>query len=644
MAGHRLCARLLEGADRPSRHLRVIGEEQRPAYDRVHLSDVLEGRAISELELAPEIWYRERGVELRLGDPAVRVDLDERRITTRSGELLPFDELVFATGSAALAPPLPGIHLPGVHLYRSADDVLAIARAAADARSGDARVGILGGGLLGIELADALRRLGLRVHMFERAAHLLPRQLDAAASRVLERQIRSLGIELLLARSVEAIEPGAGGGICVRESSGRAEEFAFLAVAAGVRPRDELARAAGVACHPRGGILVDDALRSSAAGVYAVGECVRHRNVTYGLASPCLAMSDALADRLRGGRRSFRGMAPATRLKLDAVDVSVAGQSNLEGYPNVHVSHVREDRYRSLVLREGRVVGAVAVGEWPEWLRAQEAISRRRMLMPWRRLRLARTGSAWPARGGAPIARWPDATMVCTCLGVDCGTLRAALAEGCAGAAALSATTGAGSVCGTCRPLLEALCGGGDAARESAGGGLLPAGVGAAALVALVALAPPIALAASVQGGGLAGFQLDALWRDGALRQITGFTTLAVCAASLLFSLRKRWHLFERLSYARWRGVHALLGVTALAGLGVHTGFRLGANLDRALVLCFLALAALGALAGVATALERRLSPQAGALARRATTLLHSAAFWPFPVLVLFHALKTYWY
>jgi nitrite reductase (NADH) large subunit len=503
---------------------------------------------------------------------------------------------------------------------------------------------VLGGGRRGIARADALRRLGLCVQVIERAPHLLPRQLDAAAARVLERQIRSLGIELALARRVEALEPGPDGGVLVRESSGRSEEFAFLAVASGVRPRDELARAAGVSCHARGGILVDDGLRASAAGVYAIGECARHQNVTYGLASPCLAMADALADRLRGGSRRFRRIAPATRLKLDAVDVSVAGQSNLEGYPAVHVTYARDDRYRSLVLSESRVVGAVAVGEWPEWPRVLEAISRQRLLMPWRRLRLARNGSAWSSAGGAPISRWPDATTVCTCMGVDCGTLRAALAEGCANAAELSESTGAGSVCGTCRPLLDALCGKGEAVREGAGGGLLPTGVMAAALVALLAFAPPLALAASVQGGGFPGFQLDALWRESLLRQVTGFTTLAVCAASLLFSLRKRWRLFARLSYARWRGAHALLGITALVGLGAHTGFRLGANLDRALVLCFLALAALGSLAGVTTALERQLSPEAGGVARRATTWLHTAAFWPFPVLVLFHVLKTYWY
>lgn len=199
-------------------------------------------------------------------------------------------------------------------------------------------------------------------------------------------------------------------------------------------------------------------------------------------------------------------------------------------------------------------------------------------------------------------------------------------------------------MCGTCRPLLEALCGErADAVREG-GGGLLPAGVAAAALVAALALVPPIALAASVQQGGFGGFSLDALWRNPTLRQVTGFTTLAICAISLLFSLRKRWPRFTWLSYTRWRGLHALLGVATLLGLGLHTGFRMGANLDRALAVCFLALAALGAGAGLATALERRLPPAAGARLRSAASALHALAFWPFPVLVLFHVLKTYWF
>jgi nitrite reductase (NADH) large subunit len=642
MASHRLCARLSE-APAPGRRVVVIAEEARPAYDRVRLSDVLGGRDAAELELASASWYRARGIELWLGEPAVRIDLAQRCVETGAGRTLGFDRLVFATGSAPVLPPLPGVDLPGVHVYRSADDVRAIARAAGAALARGATAGIIGGGLLGIELAGALRRLGLRVVVLERATHLLPRQLDVAASRVLERQIRALGIWLALGRRIDALERAAAG-VRVRTNEGSAD-FAFVVVAAGVRPRDALARAAGIACHEGGGILVDDQLRASAADVYAVGECARHAGVSYGLAAPCLAMADALADRLRGGRRSFRRVAPATRLKLAEVDVSVAGNAHLDGPLVARVTHARADAYRSLVLREGRVVGAVAVGDWPEWPRVQEAIASQRLLMPWQRLRLTRKGVIWPAAGGTPISRWPDATIVCSCTGVDCGGLRAALSDGCRTASALAARTGASSVCGSCRPLLEALSGERvETARESAGGGLLPSGIAAAALVALIALAPPIALAASVRGGELAGLRLDTLWRNDLARQISGFATLAICAGSLLFSLRKRWPRLASLSYTRWRGLHAALGVGTLLGLGAHTGFRLGSQLDRALVVCFLALAGLGALAGVVTALESRLSPAAGSRLRRATSGVHALAFWPFPVLVFFHVLKTYWY
>jgi nitrite reductase (NADH) large subunit len=504
-------------------------------------------------------------------------------------------------------------------------------------------VAILGGGLLGIELARALQLLGCRVEIFERAAHLLPRQLDAAAAHTLERQVRSLGVGLTLACQVESLEPSPAGAR-LRVPGGGSSEFALVVVAAGVRPRDELAREAGLACHPRGGILVDDRLGTKEPGVHAIGECARHQGVVYGLASPCLAMADALADNLCGGSRRFRRVAPATRLKADRVDVSVAGATRLDGPGITRVTHEQEGCHRSLVLFEGRVVGAVAVGGWPEWHRVQEALSRRRLLMPWQRRRLASTGLAFRERAGRSIERWSDAAIVCTCMGVDCGALRAARAEGCLTASALTERTGAASACGTCRPLLEALAGDrADAVRAGAGRALLPAGAAAAVLVAVLALAPPIPFADTVQGG-IAGIQLDALWRSDLARQVTGFTALAACLASLLFSLRKRWPRLAGLSYTRWRGAHAILGVAALAGVAVHTGLRLGTALDRALVLCFLALAALGATAGIATALEPKLSPAAGARVRRASTAVHTLAFWPFPVLVLFHVLKTYWY
>jgi nitrite reductase (NADH) large subunit len=302
MVAHRLCERLVE-LDRAARwNVVVFGEEPRPAYDRVHLSAAFAGTRADELQLADAVWYAERSITLHLGDRVVEIDRAARAVTSERGRAVVYDALVLATGSAPFVPPIPGTTLPGVFVYRTIDDVEAIR--AWSARAGAAAV--IGGGLLGLEAAKAVRDLGLVTHVIEAAPRLMPRQVDARGGDVLRRAVARLGVHVHLGAAPRALLGGAAvEGVAVADADPIRVDM--VVISAGIRPRDELARDAGLVVGARGGIVVDPALRTSDPAIFAVGECALANGMVYGLVGPGYAMADALAAHLTGGDATFTG-------------------------------------------------------------------------------------------------------------------------------------------------------------------------------------------------------------------------------------------------------------------------------------------------------------------------------------------------
>lgn len=638
MAAHRLCQQLVTRGAAERFRVTVLSDEDGLAYDRVHLSDVLGGRAVEELVLSPEDWYRAHEVQWLPKARADSIDLARRTVTSSRGHVLPFDRLVLATGSSAIRPSIPGSDLPGVFTYRTREDVEAIAAAADEAARGRGRAVVVGGGLLGLEAASALADRGCEVTILERGPRLMPRQLDAGAARRLYDAVVGRGYALELGAELQRIE-GDGARLRVALQQDWSIEADLVVFAIGVRPNDEVARRAGVVCHQAGGIVVDDTLETSVHRVHAIGECARHRDTLYGLVAPSYSMADALARQLLGDATPFEGVAPGTRLKLPGIEVSVVGDS-LGGHRDDRALSWQDDvRYRSLTVRAGRLVGATSVGEWDGWARVQEAVAREARVRVGHERRFRDEGQLWRSPGARPIARWSDDAIVCTCTGVTCGALRAAVADGCGSSAALASATSASTVCGSCRPLLEELSGETTSASGRLDTGLLVAAFAGLSIALLVALGPPVPLTQSVRE-----LAYDEIWRDPWLRKLTGFTTLGVCVASLVLSLRKRLPAVQRGAFGAWRRVHAFLGVAGVVGVGVHTGLRLGAGLDLALMTTFLGLTVLGAGAGAAAALERRLSPAAAGRLRRFGRNAHVLVFWPFLVLVGFHVFKVFWF
>jgi NAD(P)H-nitrite reductase large subunit len=630
MAGHRLCQRLVAAGAHERYRIVVFGEEARPAYDRVHLTDLFAGRSEDDLQLAPLSWYEDHDIDLRLGDPAVAIERRRRTVRSASGLQVAYRKLVFATGSSAFVPPIDGIGLSQVFLYRTIRDARAIREHARTART----AAVIGGGLLGLEAARALQQLGLELLIVEAAAAIMPTQLDQAAGKELERQIAALGIRVETAAMTKCIAAD-GAQRTLVFGDGTSLTVDMVVVAAGVRPRVELAAAAGLTCSPTGGIVVDDDLRTSDPNIHAIGECASHRSQTWGLVAPAYAMADVLAANLTGASLRFAGRAPSTKLKLMGVDVATAGEPLETG---VVIGFRSDGVYRRLRLEHGRLVGALGVGPWPEASQVQDATTRHQRLWPWQVARFENTGELWGQRR-LPASRLRVDSVVCSCLSITRGQVATACAGGTATVEAIAQRTGASTICGSCRPLIAELTGT-RSERASPAWGLLAASAGAAVLVLMVLLATPVPLSASMRDP----FRLDLLWRDTYLRQLTGCGLLGLSVIASLLSVRKRWRRLSLGAFTTWRSAHAAIGMLTLMMLAVHTGMRLGDNVNFALFASFATVNMVGAAAGGLTAVERACGTTLGAQCRRLLVGAHLIAMWPLPLLVVFHVIAVYYF
>ncbi|HEX4997756.1 MAG TPA: FAD-dependent oxidoreductase [Terriglobia bacterium] len=634
MASYKLCEKLAARQGMARYEVVVVGEEPRPAYDRVHLTDFLAGRPEEELCLQSRAWYSANGITLRTGDRVIAIDRETRIAHTESGRWLAYDKLVFATGSRPFVPPVEGADLSDVFVYRTIGDLNEIRTRARNATS----AAVIGGGLLGLEAARALQGLGLECHVVEFAPQLLPVQLDPRAGELARRQIEEMGLRVHVNVRVNRIAAdGRRRSLHFADKDQEPISVDLVVVAAGIRPRQELAESCELAIAIPGGIQINDRLETSDPSIYAIGECANHRGVTYGLAAPAYQMAEVLVDRLLGGGAEFRGADMSTRLKVLGLDVSVFGDYN---QPAVTHCWESDGVYRRIVVRDNRLVGASALGAWPEAGEVQDAVRVERRVWTWQARRFMRQGTLWPARR-QPVGQWPAAATVCNCMNVSRGMLAAAQTAGCATVEAMAAATGASTLCGTCKPLLAELAGQPAATTGPARGarGLAVAAGAALLLVAAIFFAPSLPYAASVQT-----FPYDVIWRNSVWKQVTGFSLLGLTGLGMLLSARKRLRSFTRGDFGLWRAVHALLGVGALIVLVAHTGLRFGANLNAALMTVFALANLAGAAAGGVVSADHRLATTRAMALRKCVVWGHVVLVWPLPALVAFHILSAYYF
>ncbi|MBC9716144.1 nitrite reductase large subunit [Streptomyces sp. TRM66268-LWL] len=455
MVGQRFLEALVERGATESHRVVVLCEEPRAAYDRVHLTSYFEGKSAEDLSLTPVDFMAKHGIELHLGEPAESIDRGARTVTTPSGRSFAYDVLVLATGSYPFVPPVPGKDAEGCFVYRTIEDLEAIEAYAKDSTRG----AVVGGGLLGLEAAGALKGLGLSTQIVEFAPRLMPAQVDEGGGAALLKTITGMGLDVRTGAGTQEIvtdEAGRVTGMLLTDGTELPTDLVVFS--AGVRPRDQLARDCGLDVGERGGIKVDEECRTSDDAVYAIGECAQTVDgKVYGLVAPGYAMAEAAADAIAGFPGSFTGADMSTKLKLLGVDVASFGDAHgaTEGCLDVVYADSRSGTYKKLVIDpDGKLLGGVLVGDADSY----------GMLRPL-------TGSVppvspeqlvLPAGAGGPVKLGPDAlpddAIICSCHNVTKGQICA-----CGTLPEVKQCTKAGTGCGSCvKTILQLLPQSGD--------------------------------------------------------------------------------------------------------------------------------------------------------------------------------------
>lgn len=460
MVGHRLVEALRARDTSGLWRITVLAEEADAAYDRVGLTSYTESWDRGLLALPGNDYAGDDLVRLLLNTRVTEIDRAAKSVMTADGQRHGYDALVLATGSYAFVPPVPGHDLPQCHVYRTLDDLDAIRAGAQAAQNSDHTGVVIGGGLLGLEAANALRQFGLQPHVVEMMPRLMAQQIDEAGGALLARMITDLGIAVHVGTGTESIEPvehsDGSASVRVRLADGDVIEAGVVIFAAGIRPRDELAKAAGLAIAERGGVLTDLSCRTSDPDIYAVGEVAAIEGCCYGLVGPGYTSAEVVADRLLGGAAEFPEADLSTKLKLLGVDVASFGDAMglTENCLEVAVNDAVKRTYAKLVLSDDAktLLGGVLVGDASSYGVLRPMIGSELPGDP-----LALIAPAGSGAGALGVGALPDSAQICSCNNVTKGDLKCAIADGCADVPALKACTAAGTSCGSCVPLLKQL-------------------------------------------------------------------------------------------------------------------------------------------------------------------------------------------
>lgn len=430
----------------------IFGDETHVNYNRILLSSVLAGeKPADEILLNSLDWYKRNQIQLRLGARITSIDMNRKTVTGDDGSVTPFDKLLLATGSSPVIPSLDWIKKQGVYVFRTLDDTRDL-MACADVGK---KAVVIGGGLLGLEAARGLQMQGCDVTVVHLMDTLMERQLDQTGGSYLKAKMECLGVRVLLNKNTtRLLGEQKAEGIEFKDGSGIPADL--VVIAAGIHPNTELGRAAGL--DVKRGIVVNDYMETSHPDIFAVGECVQHRGICYGLVAPLFEQGKVLAATITGNKGPmFAGAAPAAKLKIMGVDVFSAGdiREDATGTDAIRYEDPALGIYKKLIVRDNKLIGAILVGDtsdshrYMEWLQSGKDLARLRkqLLFP-----------APSPDAGLDVAQIPDSETVCGCMGVTKGTIIDAVHQkGVSTLAQLKECTRASTGCGSCTSLCEQL-------------------------------------------------------------------------------------------------------------------------------------------------------------------------------------------
>lgn len=615
----------------------IFGNEPWEPYNRVKLSSFFAGH-IDMDDLAIGNNLENENLVFHNNCEITSIDTFSKTVTDQSGNVHHYSKLILATGSKPRVPNIPGMNLDNIFTFRNMTDIEhLLAR-----RTRSRKTVVIGGGVLGIEAAKAMTKQNTEVTIIDHSLRLMSSQLDEHASELLSEHLLSLGIKVILNTGVKELK-GTDKIEQLELSDGRLLNFDTVIVSAGIIPNVELARNIGL--NVGKGIRVNDQMQTSNEDIYAIGECAEHRGKIYGVVKPGYEQAKVAAYSLYGKKANYTGSLSSTQIKV--IDINVFSMGDVTELPSVGIAkeYVYEDRakgiYRKVVVKTHRIIGAIAVGEWDELGRIQEAIIKNRITPPWTVAKFKSTGNLWPQTESNEVAQWPAATVVCNCTGVTRGELSAEIKKGTTTLDALCTKTGASTVCGSCKPHITQLLTGSQVVKPAVGAkNLFAFGLLTTVIMILALVLPAIPYAETVD----VAWQWDTLWRDNLYKQISGYTILGLSAIALLLSLNKRVKSFTLLTFPVWRVIHVVLGFLAVIGLAVHSGYRLGEGVNFYLASSFIAILIAGGASSILVAIEDKIDFSLARKLKRNIVWLHILAFWPLPALLAVHIFKTYYY
>lgn len=502
MVGYKFCEKLIAKDSSKNFEIIVFGEEPRVAYDRVHLSEYFGEKTIEELTMAPMSWYAENDIKIYLSDPVVDIDRENKTIRSHHGIVESYDYLILATGSAPFVPPIPGVEKDGVFVYRTIEDLDMMKDHAKKAKKG----AVIGGGLLGLEAAKALLDLGIKeTHVIEFAPKLMPRQIDDLGSKILQGKLNELDIQIHLNKNTQEItgESVISG---MQFADGSTLEVDMLVISAGIKPRDELAKVAGLEVGTRGGIVVNEHLQTSDPNIFAIGECALIHQMIYGLVAPGYEMADVVVKNLlvqappapgggaywslaninaheitvgddensqefsnseanspTGGRGAWAVFTPfdmSTKLKLIGVDVASYGD------PFITSPHAKtivyEDTQKGIYKRmnislDGKeLLGGILIGEAEQYNMLLQTVKNKTILPPNPEDLMLGSRGGSGEDSGAGVMSLPDEALICSCESVSKGDICHEVVENKVTTFdAIKKCTKAGTGCGGCVPMVK---------------------------------------------------------------------------------------------------------------------------------------------------------------------------------------------
>ncbi|MBY5944052.1 nitrite reductase large subunit NirB [Photobacterium rosenbergii] len=457
MVGHRFIEELVDKANMDNYEVTVFCEEPRVAYDRVHLSSYFSHHTAEELSLVKEGFYQKHSINILLGERAININRENRVIYSSTGREVQYDKLILATGSFPFVPPIKGHESKDCFVYRTIEDLKAI-----EANAKKSKVGVvIGGGLLGLEAAGALKALGVETHVVEFAPKLMAEQLDLAGGNQLRQKIERMGVNVHTSKNTLEIAPeGTNARNVMRFADGSELETDFIVFSAGIRPQDKLARQMELDVAPRGGVAINDFCQTSDENIYAIGECASWNEMFYGLVAPGYKMAQVAVSHLIGEDNRFEGADMSAKLKLLGVKVGSIGDANgrTSGCKSFVYQNEEQEVYKRLIVSEDnkKLLGAVLVGDTSDYGDLLQLMLNEMELPehPDALILPAHAGAEKPSLGADAL---PDSAVICSCFDVTKAKIAQAVTDGNHTLADVKAVTGAGTGCGGCIPLVTSV-------------------------------------------------------------------------------------------------------------------------------------------------------------------------------------------